>query len=260
MECPNCGAENSEDASYCGLCYKRLGEEPTPEEAPVVRPLEAIPGVKPAWNRKRKNSHVLGLTVLCVIAVVVVVVLVFVTRGQKEEGPEPLKEYRSTVSGLNFKYPESWEKQNRSFLSKVQKGGDTDPSMGNEIILMKRGETIYRHLLVASSRPFDQGGMKWSELEESMKEGLADSASGEGVEVGFFNINLPAASGTNGFAMSYIYDPPTGPDFYQLEAYVVRGDEMYNIRFITPLKGGGSDEVDARSQFDQIMSTVQIGG
>lgn len=127
MECPKCGAENNDGASFCGLCSHRFADgaglsakagadvEATPESETTAKASDdSFSAVDSAFYRsklKQKERRPLWLAgglVLVIVLVSTVLALVFL-RGSGKAGPEGTNTFKSKYSGLTFAYPSSWE-------------------------------------------------------------------------------------------------------------------------------------------------------
>lgn len=268
MKCPECGAENPENVGYCGLCLKKLVEEPGEEpvqsyseKKEVSDQISQIQMTQESWSetlRKRRRAWLIAGSGLLAAAVVVVVAVVLLTGG-KEGGPEGTKRYVSTISGLSFSYPESWESHESNFMTDMIKDMREDSSYGNEITLMKSGHAVFRHLLFVSSRTWEYADQGWGDMERMLKEGKEITGSSQGVKMEFFELEMPLEEEANGYGTLYKMSAGAGPSFLFLEAFIQKDDMSYSFQLTTPLKGGGADEQEARQVFDEIIASVEIG-
>jgi len=120
-DCPKCGAANPDGATFCGLCAQPFTDK-KPQESPQVNsraekvPWSSLDHVRyPTRQAVRRHKYVsFGVPILVVVIAVLAVVLVMSIRTNKVEGSS---EFKSSSSGISFKYPASWEKQGKSFLT-----------------------------------------------------------------------------------------------------------------------------------------------
>jgi hypothetical protein len=261
MKCRDCGAENPDHVTYCGLCFSRLnGSDQDPpagdndlsdgEKADI----EVSLNTGPVKRKRRVGTWVLASTVIVATVVVAVMVLL----GQCESKPEETVSFSSGESLISFDYPESWEERGQEYLEQLFRGSLPDEEYGNEAVLMKRGGAIFRHLLVVTSRERGYEEDEWSDIESMLKRSYRESAAMQGVKVDFFSLKAPLEEEAEGFGAMFTTDLPLGPDMFQLEALILDGNTEYRVQLITPLKGGGSNEGDARVCFDDIIDTVTL--
>jgi hypothetical protein len=188
--------------------------------------------------------------------IAVTVLAVVLVRTNTESSVEGQGEYVGSTSGLTFKYPSSWEKKDFAYLKTLANGQEVDPSQGNEIVLLKRGSSLYRHLLVVSSRGVDFHGASWTDLEPSLRTGMFEAAQTQGSKITFINPGLRASTGAHVIALTYIASGGGGPRMFQIEADIVRGNIDYTFGLTTPLVPGASDEADARNVFTRLINSV----
>jgi hypothetical protein len=182
--------------------------------------------------------------------------VIFVT-SQVEKAPDKPVTFTSMYSGLSFSYPESWELEDIGYLETLAGGSRVEAARCNETILMKRGPAMFKYLLLASSADVDYGDRSWYDIETNMQENYRVTVqSDQAHDLNFFRIRAPADS--SGFGVSYYVPQPNGSDFFHQEAFILKRKIAYSILLITPLKGGGTDEGLARSQFTEIVDTVVI--
>lgn len=208
------------------------------------------------WRDHRNKRRAQVLAAFGFAAVVLALILIMIPFCNREEGPETLARYSSEKTGLSFSYPESWEKDEPGSIADMVEGIEDIPNLGNEIILMKRGEASFKHLFLVTSEPWPYDNTKWSEFESSAKLGIADSYSDQ--RVSFFNLMIPAKTGASGFGWTYRIEPPGALPCFLLEAHMYKGDTLYSFQLMTPMRGGGSDEFEARQRFNEITQTIQI--
>jgi hypothetical protein len=145
------------------------------------------------------------------------------------------------------------------YLKKLSKDGQVGPGEGNEIVLLKRGDVVFKHLLIVSTAEANYGTQPWEQTRDSLQAGFSDSAQTQGTSMSFLDLQLPAGAGVNGFGMMFTIEPETsGRSQYQLEAFPLRGNISYTMVLITPLQGGGADQNEAQEQFFDIMRSVRV--
>lgn len=253
-QCPECGAQNPDGAAFCSLCASPFrGEAP---EAVTQLQRERWQVLEELDFKKRKRSRRLIWGASLLAAVVIAVLAVVFIGSHMEKGAEGQSEYASKYSGISFKYPSSWEKKDFAYLKTLNKGQDVNPNMGNEIVLMKRGGAIYRHLLVVSSTTSPYGDLAWNDIKNALYSGVQQGGPENRSDVTFINLALPASARANGIGAFYTVIPPMGPTLFQIEGLIVRGDIVYSFGLTTPLKGGGSDEGEARALFTELMQSI----
>ncbi len=269
MRCPRCGAENREGAPFCSLCALRLLDSPsayavqhTPESSGQNEDLrfEQYPELKAREydrrTRKRIRSLVLaGASLIGVLLLVILIVSLTHGGAKKAVG---LARYRSTLTGVSFKYPSDWEKKDQAFLQKLSKPNDATSAQGNEAVLVERGEGIFKHLLVVSSGQAPALSGDWQQDKDQLESGFEQGAGNQDYEITFDSIRLPEAPQANGFGMIYVTKKAFSPTFYQLHAYIVQGGSAYQFLLCTPLVSGESDEVEARAEFSKLLGSVSI--
>lgn len=259
VDCPECGAQNPDSSTYCGLCSSSFAPSGAPPAAaPEMRELDISglgAGYKDAMTRRKRRGLVWVVALSVVLVLVVLGVVLFGNRASNE--PDAMAQYTGKTSGLSFAYPSSWEKKDREYLETLTGNPDLDQYEGNEIILMKRGQAVYRHMLIATSMPSQLNNQPWSDAEGALKQGFAESAHQQGYDLAFLNLNIPKESG-NGFAMELTISPEYGPRLYELQAYIVKGSVAYLLLLTTPLEGGGGDEGEARRVFYSLIDSVRI--
>ncbi len=259
MKCPICGADKPDGAGFCESCYMGFGDETV---ASLARKKEQINGVLADqgnwWRDHRRKRRAQALAAFGFAAAALALILIMMPFCNREERPETLARYPSERTGLSFSYPESWEKEELGDIADMVEGIEGIPNLGNEIVLMKRGAVLFKHLFIVTSEPWDYDNIDWSEYESSMKLGIADSSDGQRLSVSFFNPMMPAETGARGFGCQYTMEPPGALPCFQVDAYVNKGDTLYSFKLMTPLKGGGSDELEARERFNEIIQTMQI--
>ena len=254
-ECPGCGASNPDGATFCGLCARPFVGLPPGLPVPVKAESQgaswsALDIKRPDRRQARRHRYIsAGVPIAVVLIAVAAVVLVLLTRTNKAEGST---EFRSASSGLSFKYPESWQKQDKSFLTSMSKKQDLS-SLGNEVILLKRGEVIFQHLLTVTSSNIDYGSRSWSDIREGLKSGF-ESTSTEGSNSTFSELTLPPETGAKGIVETYYVDEK--PELFEIEGTIIRGNTSYDFNFATPLRGKATDETDARTQFFKIINSL----
>ena len=266
MECPECGSSNREDAHYCELCYHRFaGESKTGELSadsfsstaglPALPVLEhASAAYRTRVNRNRKIAWAL-ITCVSVAAVALLLAFPLLSRDKRREG---LKEYDSKVSPLTFKYPESWERKDRSDVKGFLKDLEDNPTLGNETILMKRGAAIFRHMLIVTSRQEEYGSASWKEIEESIRRGLEESSGSQGLEMRFFHLDLPYEAAANGMGISSFIEGASQIRVFQLEGFVLKNNASYTFTLLTPLLENETDQGEARLVFNDIINTIRF--
>jgi hypothetical protein len=266
VQCPECGAENPDGSLYCGLCtYRFAGYLRTP---PIVAACEAP--LNPAavrekfssldelhFERPRERGAVMIWTA-GILAVIVLAILLFMalsSGGKNTE--ETLTGFVSTTSGLSFKYPVSWEKKTQEFLKTFEKGS-IDPSQGNEVILIKQGDSVFRHLLIVSNSSISTGNDSWDVIKPQIEDTYEEAIEAQNTTVTFNDLHLDPSTGANGFKATYSLKPGMGPTLFQIEAYIVKGTSAYRFILITPLKGGGSNKTEAINRFTQITNSISF--
>ena len=71
MYCPNCGAENSEDATYCANCGHQLRSTETPGmEVPPQPPPPPQPGTQPSYAPQSSQAEVPNYLVQAILTTV----------------------------------------------------------------------------------------------------------------------------------------------------------------------------------------------
>ena len=71
MYCPNCGAENSEDATYCANCGHELRRTETPGmEVPPQPPPPPQPGTQPSYAPQSSQAEVPNYLVQAILTTV----------------------------------------------------------------------------------------------------------------------------------------------------------------------------------------------
>jgi hypothetical protein len=251
-ECSECGADNPEGAEFCGLCANRFPKEKP--AAPAREKWSSLEGLRSATEKSKGHAWIWLTAILVVIAVAVLTVVL--VKSHMEQSVEGSSEYVGTSSGLTFKYPATWEKKDFKYLKTLAHGQEIDPMQGNEIVLLAHGNTIYRHLLIVSSRASDYGAASWEEIESALQSAIAQEAGTEGMKVTFIKPGLRASSGAHVVAVMYTVTGKGGPPLLQIEASIIKGNLTYTFAMTTPLAGGGSDEGDARSVFTRLMNSV----
>jgi hypothetical protein len=262
-ECPDCGAENPDGAAFCGLCAHRLDGRPDPVEngtspaalSEASTTLGAVDQLNLSKIRKKKGHRVLWI-VSAVAILAIAVLAVFFIQSRMEKHAEGIAEFTSPTSGLSFKYPSSWELKDRAYLKTLAHGQELDPYQGNETVLMKRGSAVYKHLLTVSSRPVDFSGQSWEQTKSQLETGFVQSGEDQRSNIVFINPGLSAATGAHAIGMMYKITPSMGPDLFQLETYILRGNIAYSFTLTTPLKGGGADETQARNEYTELMRSI----
>lgn len=254
--CPDCGADNPEDAAFCGLC---AGSFERNKDGPVKQAREkwsSIDELEFTGHKRRSRGFVLGA---CAFAVAAIAVIAGVLVGSHvEKTAEGCSEYVSRYSAISFKYPSSWEAKDFDCLRTMNRGEDLDPRMGNEVILMKRGRTVYRHLLIVSSVDSPYRDQSWSEVKNALETDEQQSGPDNRTDVTFIKLGMQASQNANGIGASYTVIPVMGPRLFQIEGMVLKDDILYTFAFTTPLKGGGSDEAEARAVFATLMQSVSF--
>lgn len=254
--CPECGADNPEGAAFCGLC---AGSFERGKDNPVKQAREkwsSIDELDFSRHDRRSRGFLLGACAFAVIAVAAIAGVLVVSHI--EGTAEGLKEYVSRYSAVSFKYPSSWETKDFNYLRTMNRGEELDPHMGNEVVLMKRGHTVYRHLLIVSSldSPYKKQG--WPEIKNALETDKQQSGPDNRTDVTFIKLGLPASLNANGIGATYTVIPAMGPELFQIEGMVLKDDIIYTFAFTTPLKGGGSDEGEARAVFARLMQSVSF--
>jgi len=277
VECPKCGAENNDGASFYGLCSHRFadgaglsakagadGEATLESETTAKASDDSFSAVDSAFYRsklKQKERRPLWLAgglVLVIVLVSAVLALVFL-RGSGKAGPEGTNTFKSKYSGLTFSYPSSWENMGQAYLKTISKSTDVSPEEGNELVLLKRGDVVFKHLLIVTTAPADYGDQPWEKTKGALEAGYADSAKTQGTAMSFIELQLAPDAGAKGFGMMFTVEPDArGPRQYQLEAFLLKGNIVYTIVLITPLEGGGADQGEAQKQFFDLINTVRV--
>ena len=208
------------------------------------------------WPSRDKIRHhkfiIIGSPIL-VVFVIAVVVLLFVAGGTRQA--ESSSRFKSAYTGISFSYPSSWSKESQDFLKHLSKTSDVDPSQGNEVILVKRGDVFFKHLLTVTSASANVGTASWNQVVEQLRSGFESTDTGS-LGSTFGELKLPAASGARGVVETYYVDEK--PELYQIESYILKGNIAYTFAFITPLRGSNTDETDARTLFYNIMNSLQL--
>ena len=137
MNCPNCGAENPQEASFCNLCHARFGE---PQQPPVPAPPPeqqlppgaftppAAPGVSPgaytgpppgAYDAfgfsptgalpPIKKVKTMDPTLVWVLRIVVIAVCFAIGWYAADWVLTRPKTFKSPTSGISFTYPGNWK-------------------------------------------------------------------------------------------------------------------------------------------------------
>lgn len=251
MRSCSCGVENPDDAFFCKSCGSHFVQ--AKKEAPQERwsSLEALRSVS-SRTKKRRRVIILGCVAL---SLAVAGLVTFFILSHIEEGPVASASFTSKYSGLSFVYPGDWERKANSYLKQLFKSvpvGD----VGNEVVLLKRGSSLFRHLLIVSSSTVASTDAKWEAIEPNLKENLMDAAQEQSFNVSFFHVKTPP--GTNGFGMEFVTPQSNGSTFFQLQGVIVRKNICYTLFLSTPLNGGGADEGQARILLHDIVSSVKF--
>lgn len=259
-ECPRCGADNPEGSAYCGLCADRLAAPAPPAPPAAAEPESVSPAgsyLPAREKRKRQRFTLIAALALALVLAAAVVVISISGKGESAHGPEKLAAFASGTSGLTFNYPASWEKKDQQYLRSIS-NGDFDLAQANELVLLKTGDAIYRHLLLVSTPATSPDARKWPQVKQQMQDSLAQGAQSQESRLSFFDLALPQARRAVGFGMMYWVGKASDPSTYELQAFILKGQTIYTFRLITPLKGGGSDEQGARARFDALINSVGI--
>lgn len=254
-ECLSCGADNPEGAPFCGLCASPFAAQA--ETAPPRSEKEkwsTLEQLKPVSRGRRGRGWIWGISFVAVV--VIAILAVVLVRSHVEKAAEGQAQFTSKYSALSFKYPSSWEKRDVNYLKTLNKGQAIDPRMGNEVVLMKRGSSLYRHLLVVSSAESPFGEEKWDQIKQTLQTDAQQGGPENRTDITYINLGLQASTRANGIGTLYTVVPPMGPSLFQIEALILRDNIMYTFALTTPLKGGGSDEGEARTLFIELMQNI----
>jgi hypothetical protein len=268
--CPKCGAENTDASVFCSLCASRFpssDESPIDSKEPARDRPTAPPGAKKEkWSsldelivpsREKRRMRRLILAGSFVVSIGLIVLAVVFIYSRIEKAPDKPATFTSKYSGLSFSYPSSWEIKDRTYIESLMKGKPISPTQGNEVILLKRGSVLFKYMLIASTEQVDFRGRTWYDIESTLQDSYHSIIeSDQAHDLTFFRIKTPA--GTNGFGVSYYVTQPNESDFFHQEAFILKGNVAYTLLLITPLKGGGSDDGQARLQLNEILSGLAI--
>ncbi|MHB8895871.1 MAG: zinc ribbon domain-containing protein [Candidatus Geothermincolia bacterium] len=253
-DCPDCGAHNPDGATFCGLCSHSFKDSKADPPSPQTDKWSSVGGLRYASREKKGRGWLWLVSALAVVVVAVLVVVLTLSRIEKAADGQT--EFNGKTSGLAFEYPSTWEKKDYDYLRTLSKGEQVDPYLGNEVVLMKRGEAIYKHLLVVSSTASPYGEQSWTEVEKGLRDAVLQSAPANWSGLTFINLGLNEGTGARGLGAMYTVTQPVGPKLFQIEGYILKGNITYSFMLTTPLKGGGADEGEARSVFTELMRSI----
>lgn len=288
MKCPECGAENPDGSKFCGLCFRVItyGHQNAPLiaekgsikeyagklEAPAKTELNtkasdpfridtnppSFIATTPSWMYiRKKRLRALIASGVFIIAIAVCISLVFFLR-QGEKKHIGFSTFTSKRSYISFSYPADWEKKGRDFLERFSKGNVLNPDVGNEIILVERGEGMFKHMLIVSSYEEDFGSTPWRDVESSLVSSVMDGVSLQGGEdLKFFDLEIPEDCRADTIGYGYISPSQSGPDVYMLEGYIHKAGFSYKLVLLTPLLAGRT-EGEALLVFDNLARTVSL--
>jgi|GEM_PF-978091 len=266
VQCPECGAENPDGSLFCGLCtYRFAGYLPSvpmtsacePSPAPVQREkFASLDELHIERPRERKALLIWTTGIIAVVVLSMLLVLALTSGGKN--AAETMTDFVSPTTGLSFKYPSSWETKGQDYLKTLGQGTAFDSSQGNEVVLMNRGESIFKHLLIVSDGNITTGGQAWETLKPQLESEFQEAAQSQGTTIQFNDLHLAPATGATGIKMTYSIKPTMGPTLFEQEAFIIRGAGQYRMIFVTPLKGGGADETEAISRFTQITNSISF--
>jgi zinc-ribbon domain len=256
VQCPNCGIENPEGSRFCNLCHNELL---APAGAPGEWNPEPLPMDVPRPSHRSKRKAVKGRSIFIagsiLLAGILGIVLYVVIFGSSGAAPEKYVTYASSTSGLTFKYPSTWEKKDVSFLGQFYLQMP-DPSLGNEIVVIKRGDALFKNLCVASSSPVDPAS-EWDDIKGSIQEAYSVALRERGGEARFNDLAFQSGE-AKGFRVDYTLEQQMGTPSLHLEAVMLRGSTLYRLVLETPLSDGDSSELEARRVFSKLLESVSI--
>jgi hypothetical protein len=151
MQCPQCGAENPEGATYCNLCQtsfvQRHGYDPAPGQLPSASEWtgSSTPAA-PTGKGKSSNTLLIWLIVLIIVACGIIGAVVLLKKGGVSAGT-----YKSKVSGLTFNYPVTWQEIAPAELQKIGVTWSGDASDVNENVIVDSPTTSCRNAIFCVS-------------------------------------------------------------------------------------------------------------
>ncbi len=206
-----------------------------------------------------KRRAVQGRAVVLAGAILAVgilgIVLYMVLFGNSGASPERYVTYTSSTSGLTFKYPATWEKKDSSFLDQFYRGS-ADPSLGNEIVIIRRGDAIFKNLCIASSSKAGPD-TEWDDIKESIQGAYSEALREMGGEARFTDLVFQSGE-ARGFRVDYTLEQQFGSPSLHLEAVMLREETLYRLVLETPLSDDDTSELEARRSFSRILESVSL--
>lgn len=274
MVCPGCGAENAEDASYCGLCLRRFPdladatcESPAAAYAPALPqaphgeqqydyagqqapppPPGLAPPPPPSESRRKGAVGGIGKALAALLAAA------FFALGYLGVGyflKHRTSTYKSSISAISFKYPGSWKKMDPDQFSGFMSMGELGSY--NEILLADSTDEDLEFFLGVGSTAMPAGD--WDGYKESVRRMFSQENAGDlASEVRITDIRSADSTVGGAPALELDFDMDSaGYDFDCRARVVNRGDKIYLMLLLSRAGPGPTD-----SRLAELLGSVEF--